>query len=132
MEVEQGRELYFETLDKKGILADVAAAFSKAKVNIEAMCAYGQGGKGYFMMITSDNLKAINALRTLDYKPKENDVLILTLKNETGVAEKIGKKLAEANINIRYSYGSAAKDGKSFILVMSTNKNEEALEALEG
>lgn len=131
MDVKLGRELYFETPDKKGVLADVAAAFAKAKVNIEALCAYGQAGKSYFMMITSDNVRAIDALRTLSYKPKENDILLLTLKNELGVAEKIGRKLADANINIRYTYGSSSKDGKSFVLVMSTNKLDEALEALE-
>ncbi len=131
MNVKEDRELYFETPDKKGVLADIAALFSKAKVNIDALCAYGQGGKAYFMMLTSNNLKAIDALKTLGYKPKENDVLVLTLKNEPGIAEKIGKKLADANINIRYTYGSAAKDGKSFVLIMSTNKMEEALEILE-
>lgn len=131
MDVEQGRELYFETPDKKGMLADIAAAFSKAKVNIEALCAYGQGGKGYFMMLTSDNLKAMDALKTLGYKSKENDVLVLTLKNELGVAERMGKQLSNAGVNIRYAYGSAAKDGKSFVLVMSTNKLEDALAALE-
>ncbi len=131
MEVKLERELYFETPDKKGVLADVAAAFAKNRVNIEALCAYGQAGKAYFMMLTSDNLKAMDVLKTLGYKGKEDDVLVLTLKNKPGVAEKIGKRLADANVNIRYAYGSAIRDGKSFVLVMSTNKNEEALEALE-
>jgi hypothetical protein len=130
MEAKLGRELYFETPDKKGVLADICVAFANANINIEAMCAYGQGGKGYFMMLTSDNIKAIEVLKTLGYKAKENDVLVLTLKNKVGVAAKIGKRLADANINIRYTYGSASQDGKSFVLVMSTNKIDEALEAL--
>lgn len=130
IDAKPAREIYVETPDKKGVLFEMSAAFADAGVNIDALCAYSQKGKGYFMMVTSNNIKAINTLRALGYKPKEDDVVLLTLENKSGVAAKVGKRLADANTNIRYTYGSASKDGKTFLLVMSTNKIDETIDAL--
>lgn len=124
------RELYFTAPDKKGTFAQVCGALANAGVNIIAMCAYGQGGVGYFMMVTSDNLKAIDALKELGLKPKENDALLVELNDKPGAAAKVGKKIADAGINIRYAYGSTPKKGGPALMVISCNKPEEAIEAL--
>ena len=59
------KEISFTTPNKVGLLSEVTTAITKAKVNINAICAYGMGNTAYFMLITVSNAKAKKALITL-------------------------------------------------------------------
>jgi len=90
-----------------GLLADIAEALRKAGVNITAFSAYERDGEAKFLMVTSDNAKATEALGRLNAKVREKSVVAVDMPNKPGALEEITKKIAEAGINIEYSYGTA-------------------------
>jgi hypothetical protein len=51
-------QLSFMLPDKIGLLSEVTAFITAAKINIEAICAYSMGEEGFFMIITDNNTKA--------------------------------------------------------------------------
>ena len=62
---EMRKQLEFMTPDTPGVLGKVCESCRDAGANIDAICAYGMEGKATFMMCTSDNVKAMEALKKL-------------------------------------------------------------------
>lgn len=125
-----GRELVVKTPDEVGMLGKVSAAISKSGVNVMAICAYGMEGKAYFMLLTSDNTKAAEALNPLNFSIQEHDVVMVDLENKVGALEEVSKKLASLGINLEYIYGTTSLGGGGCFLVLSSDNNDELIRAL--
>lgn len=121
--------LSFSLPNRIGLLADVAEAAAKAKVNIEAICAY-ERGYGFFMMVADDTAKAKKVLSRMGAEVYVQDVILLQLPNRVGQLEKISKKISEAGINIIFIYGSPGK-GKTGTLVLHTSNDKKTMNLLE-
>src|SRR5574342_278319 len=93
--------------DRKGLMAEVAGALASAKVNIQAMCAYGMDNKAHFIMLTDSNAKAKKALSKLDGEVTEEEVVLVEMPDKPGELKKVADRLAAADINIWYVYGTA-------------------------
>jgi hypothetical protein len=128
--VKKGTELWVTTTDQVGTAAGFTNAVSAVKANILAMSSYGQGNKGYFKMVTSDNPKAARAVKTLGYNVKAKDVLLVEVPNKPGTFQPLAQKIARAGININYSYWTAL--GAKSLVVLSTDNNARAMTALRG
>ncbi len=127
--VSSGKELVFQTADEVGMLAKVSKALAAAGVNILAVAAYTQEGKGHFMVVTSDNAKTAESLKSQGTDSAEKDVILLELENKVGALSEISGKLAAAGVNISYLYASAGESPASLI-VLGTSDNAKAMEAL--
>ncbi|HTZ17950.1 MAG TPA: hypothetical protein VMB78_05870 [Dissulfurispiraceae bacterium] len=125
----KARQLSIEIPNSVGLLAAVGTALSKAKVNIEALCAYEMAGTAYFMLITDDPAKGKKALATLGGKTVVDDVITIEIPNKTGAIEKVAGKIAEAGIDIVYIYGTAGKC-RTPLCVIKTVDDRKALKAL--
>jgi hypothetical protein len=125
----KSKQLTFSLPNKIGLLSDVAEAIAKAKVNIEAICAY-ERGYGFFMMVVDDAAKAKKVLTKMGAKVHVEDVILLQLPNRVGQLEKVSKKLSEAGINIIFIYGSPGK-GKAGTLVLHTANDRKTMKLLE-
>jgi hypothetical protein len=121
--------LIVETPDKVGMMAKVCSAISDAGINIKAMSASVKVRKGHFMLLTEDNSKAKEALKSAGFKVKEEEAVAVELENEVGAAQKMAKKLADAKVNLKYCYGSTG-NGTMALLVFNSNNNEKAIRAL--
>ena len=121
--------LIVETPDEVGMMAKVCSAISDAGVNIRAISAYVKEGKGYFMLLTDDNSKAEEALKSSGFTPSQEEAVAVELENEVGAAKKLAKKLADAKINLRYCYGSTG-NGTMALLVFNSSDNEKAIRTL--
>lgn len=108
---------------RTGLLADVAGAIAAAGVNIEAISAYERDGDGKFLMVTSDNAVAQGALARLDAAVTESSVVVLEMSDEPGALKDAARKIADADVNIQYVYGTARQGGA--ILVLQTSDNEK-------
>ena len=64
--VQVRNEVLFKAPTRVGLLADVTEALNGAGVNIIAIGAYDKGDNGEFLMITSNNKLAYEALAKLD------------------------------------------------------------------
>lgn len=126
---EKSKQLSFEMSNKVGLLSEVTGAVTNANVNITAVCAYGMGKKAYFMLLTENNAKAKKALGSLKAKVEEEDVVTVELPNKIGEIQKIAEKIAEADIDIIYMYGTAST-GKSSICVLKTANDNKAMRAI--
>jgi len=121
--------LIVETPDEVGMMAKVCSAISDAGVNIKALCAYSQEGKGHFMLLTEDSSKAEQALKSAGFTASQEEAVVVELENEVGAAKRMAKKLANAEVNLKYCYGSTG-NGTMSLLVFNSNDNEKAIRTL--
>jgi hypothetical protein len=122
-------ELYVTTPNEPGIMGRVLGTLANAGVNLKTLCAYSEGNKGVFLLITSDNKKAERSLKALKYEVKIREVVVVKIDDRIGAGAEIGALLGNAAIDIEYCYGTSAGTGKA-VLVINTNKNKKAIETL--
>ena len=123
------KQLSFTMPNRAGLLSEVSAAVSGAKVNINALCAYEMGDNATFMLTTDGNARARRALAKLGVEAKEEDVDVVEMPNKMGESQKVGKKIADAGINIVYVYGTTGA-GKSATCVFLTSDNAKAVKVI--
>ena len=123
------KQLFFSLPNNVGLLMEITEALAKAKINVEAICAYAwEELNASFMMVTDNNTKAKKVLSRMGAKVELEDVIALEVPNKVGELHKATKKIAFAGIDIYYLYGSPAK-GK-MTLILKTENDKKALKAL--
>ena len=122
------KQLSFTLPDKIGLLSEVTAFITAAKINIEAICAYGMGDEGYFMIITDNNAKAKKVIANMGAEVKTEDVIAVEVPNKMGQLQQVAKKISDAGIDISYIYGSPVK--QKMTLIFKTTDDKKALKAL--
>jgi hypothetical protein len=100
------KEISFSMADRVGLLAEVTTVLAKAKVNINALCAYGMEGNASFMLTTSSNAKTKKALVPLGVAIEEKDVVQVEMVNKPGELRKVAQRIADAGIDIEYVYAT--------------------------
>jgi len=123
-EVKKGIELLVTTPNEVGTLGKLSATVAQAGIDFITMSAWGEGNQGYFKMLTSDNLKATQQLKSLGYQVDQKEVLLVEVDNKPGALAGLAKKIADAGINIDYCYGAGESD--KVLLVFATQNNEKA------
>ena len=122
------KQLSFTLPDRIGLLSEVTAFITAAKINIEAICAYGMGDEGYFMIITDNNIKAKEVISQMGVEVKAEDVIAVEVPNKLGQLQQVAKKISDAGIDISYVYGSPVKQKMTLIIKTANDKN--AIKAL--
>jgi hypothetical protein len=125
----KAKQLSIEIPNRVGLLAAVGTALSKAKVNIEALCAYEMAGTAYFMLTIAEPAKGKKALATLGGKITVDDVITVEIPNKTGAIEKVARKIADVGIDVVYIYGTAG-GCRNPLCVIKTADDKKALKAL--
>ncbi len=125
----KSKQLSIEMPNRVGLLAAVGTTLSKAKVNIEALCAYEMAGTAYFMLIITEPAKGKKALATLGGNITLDDVITVEIPNKRGAIEKVAGKIAEVGIDIVYIYGTAG-NCRNPLCVIKTTDDKKALKAL--
>ena len=118
------KELQFSTPNKVGVLSKVTGALKKARVNILHMWACGEGSRGFFGIVTSNNARAKKALKGLGFSSKEKEILVSTLPNRMGAFAKVADKLAKAKVNV--TCVSATSAGNRVAVLLGTRNNKKA------
>ena len=124
------KELLVRTDNKVGMMEAVTDAIAKAGANITALNAFGVDKKAIFRVMTSDNAKAIEAIRAKNFEVSERDVVSVTLENKPGAASDMAGKLKDAGIDITYIYGSTCNCDCGCTIIFNCNDNKKAVEAL--
>lgn len=127
--VKEETELDVTTPNEPGILGRVLGTMANAGVNLKALCAYSEGDRGRFLLITSDNKKATTALKSLGYDVKVNKVITCEIGDRIGAGAEIGALLGNAAIDVEYCYGTSSGLGRA-LLVFKTNDNKKALKTI--
>ena len=117
-----------EVADEDGKLAELADALAAAGVNIRAMAAWDEGGRGYIMMVPDDCDKACQAIKGIVDKCECGDAVCVSLPNEAGALGKVSHTLSDAGIAIQSVYASAV--GPEALVVLNTSDNAKAAELI--
>ncbi len=120
----KAKQLQFSTPNRPGVLASVTDALKKARINIVDICAWGEGSKACFGLITTRNAAAKKALKKLGFSASEKEVLLLNLKNSVGSLSRVARKLAKAKVNITCLDATTA--GKRATVLINTSNNKKA------
>ena len=87
-------EVMFKAPTRVGLLADVTSALDAAGVNVLAIGAYDKGDMGEFLMITSNNKLAYEALAPLGGEMDMRSVVVAEVPNVPGELAAIARVLA--------------------------------------
>jgi hypothetical protein len=120
------KQIEVEVADKVGKLAEVTDKLKGAGVNILALLAWVEGGRGKLMMVTSDNDKACQAVTGIVEKCQMGEVVCLTTPNTPGALDPIARKLADAGINIQCIYATAGQAQQATIVLATTDNAKAA------
>ena len=130
-DIRKVQQLTVTTADKPGMLAEVASVVAEQKVNIEAICAYGQKGKAIFYLVTSDNAKAKQALLAKGWQVKEEEVVMLDLENKPGALANVAAKLKAQNVNLKFCYGTTCTATCPARFILKADNNDAAIGAIK-
>src|SRR4030042_828247 len=122
------KQLSFSLPNRIGLLSELSSFLTAAKINIEAICAYGMGEEGYFMIVTDNNTKAKKVISQMGAEVKVEEVIAAEVPNKVGQLREVAKKISDAGVDIHYVYGSPVK-GK-MTLIFKTADDKKALKAL--
>lgn len=123
------KQLTFVVPNRVGLLSELTTFLANGKINIEALCAYGRGPEGIFMIVTDNNAKAKKILTQMGAEVKTEEVIAVELPNRPGQLQKVAKKVSEADVDIQYVYVSPAKGRMT--VVFKTADDKKILRALK-
>jgi hypothetical protein len=87
--------------DRPGTLAKALGCVSSAGINIDGYSEMN----GIVHVLTTELAKARECLKQSGFREvQEQDVVVVPVENEPGAAARIFQRIAEAHINVRYSY----------------------------
>lgn len=115
--------------NRPGTLAALCRALREGGVNIEAICVADDQNCCWVNMLCEPSDVAQGVLSAASYNYFAETVLTMRAHNQPGELERIANRLAEADINIEYVYGSGATVG-TFTLVLGVADRERAAELL--
>ena len=123
------KQLTFVVPNRVGLLSEVTTFLANGKINIEALCAYGRGEEGVFMIVTDNNAKAKKILTQMGAEVKVEEVIAVEMANKPGQLQQVARKASGADVDINYVYVSPAK-GKMTV-VFKTADDRKILKALK-
>jgi hypothetical protein len=125
-------EVLFKAPTRVGLLADVTRALDDAGVNILAIGAYDKGDMGEFLMITSNNKLAYDALGALGGEMDMQSVIVADVPNEPGELAKIARVLADNGINVSQIFATTIDGAPRAMIVLTASCEIDVLGLLEG
>jgi hypothetical protein len=125
----KAQELNLVVEDKQGLLARVTAPIAEARINVQAVSAYRDGGKACFRFLTEDNARAKASLQKAGFAATEREVLVVETTNEAGTLFRAAQQLAQAGVDLNYCYSTAGTTGNTWI-VFSTETIERAMNVI--
>lgn len=118
--------------NKPGAFARICSAFSKEGVNMLAIMVEDLVDAAVIRMVVDNAGKAKDLIEDHGGVSLENDILAVEMPNKPGQLVQVAEKLAEANINIDYAYGSSPpSDGEQVTIYVRVDDPQKASDVLK-
>ena len=115
-----------------GKLSEISDLMGSQGLNIRAILLDEHGeSTGILRFIVEDPEKASNLLNSKNYNYTIDEVLAVVVPDHPGGLGAVIKPLREQKVNIRYMYPAIGRYGVNAILVLGTDKQEEAIRVLK-
>ena len=131
LSVETATQLAVFLANRPGALARVCEELAKVGINIYALATSDTVDHTVVRMVVSDPTKALMLLGEAGVLALEADVLTVETANEPGVLARIAERLAEARVNIEYTYLAATRAANKGMIILRPSEVEKAKRALE-
>ncbi|MFA4874087.1 MAG: hypothetical protein WC956_02545 [bacterium] len=123
-------ELLVVTQNELGMMARLTTPLSKNNINIECFTAYEWGHEAAFRIVTDNNRKARDILRSEGFNVQENPVALWYTTNEPGRITKAAMALANAHINTFCSYSTGVPNSDATVIAFDTSDTKKTIEVL--
>ena len=124
----RAKQLTIWVSDQPGRLGEIGAALGAKKVNIRALMATTEGGRGAVRLVVDKTAAAKKICSSMGWEASEEEVLSVTLTDNPGTLGKVSKKLGAAGVNIQYVYAGPG-GGKRANVYMGVSDLKAALKA---
>ena len=116
--------------NKEGRASTCCRVLKDAQVNLLALSIADTKDFGILRLLTSDNQKALSALKSAGFLCSEVELVGLEVPDKAGALSDLLISLGENNVNVEYMYSYAEMDGHAKI-VFKTTAVEKAIEVLK-
>lgn len=115
--------------NKEGRASACCKVLKEAGVNLYALSIADTKEFGILRMITEDNKKALNALKSAGYLSSEVELVGLEVPDKAGALAELLIALGDNGVNVEYMYSYAGVDGHAKI-AFKTSTPEKAVSVL--
>lgn len=123
-------ELLVVTHNDVGANANITVPLAKNNINLECFTAYEWGAESAFRMVTDNNKKAADVLRSQGYSVQESPIALWYTHNEPGSFTKAATALANAHINTYCSYSTTVPGSDTTIIAFNTDDTNRTIDVL--
>ena len=120
------RQLSIFVENEPGSLRNVTERLTEAHVNIRAIATFDTPEFGILRLVVDDPDRAKSYLTERGFVVRIHEVIGVELEDEKGNLNRMLDILAGSEININYIYSFVIRQGKSPIMVFSTDDFEKA------
>jgi hypothetical protein len=118
-------------VNKPGVLAGVAGALARAKVNLMALTLSDSGEHGVLRIVCDNPEAARKVLGQAHDRWTETEVLVMDLDNKPGAFARLAQELADEHINISYAYCTGGAPKGKVTAVFKVADLKKAVKVLE-
>ena len=113
-------QLLIQAEHKPGTLATLCSELASKAVNITAiMAAHDQPGG--IRLVATPLATAKKVLEKMQLPYREEDAIALRITDRPGALGKVTRKLADADVNVLYAYGSIVKGEQRALIVLGVS-----------
>ncbi len=131
LSIEAATQLAVFLANRPGALARVCEALGNAGVNIHALATSDTVDHTVVRMVVSDPTKALMLLGEAGVLALETEVLTIETASQPGVLAKIAERLANAEVNIEYTYLAASPGAEKGLIILRPSDVEKARRVLQ-
>ena len=117
--------------NRAGRLLSLSKALSDAKIDLVSLNIADTSDFGNVRMITSDNQKAIDALKSAGFVVKENELIGIEVDDVPGGLTRVLEGLAGSDIDIEYLYSYAKSNSSKATILVKTADLDKANKILK-
>jgi len=131
LSLETATQLALFLANRPGALARVCEALANAGINIQALATSDTVDHTVVRMVVSNPTKALMLLGEAGVLALETEVLTIETASEPGVLARIAERLAEAHVNIEYTYLAGSRESQKGLIVLRPSDVEKAMRVLQ-
>src|SRR6266508_2626606 len=131
LSIETATQLAVFLANRPGALARVCEALAKADINIHALATSDTVDHTVVRMVVSDPTRALMLLGEAGVLALETEVLMIETASEPGVLAKIAERLANAEVNIEYTYLAGSPGAEKGLIILRPSDIEKARRILQ-
>ena len=116
--------------NQPGSMMNVTSVLTEEHVNIRAISTFDSPEFGIMRLVVDDPVRAKESLTKRGFVTRVTEVIGAELRDEKGNLNQMLKILADGQINVNYIYSFVIREGKSPVMVFSTDNYEKVEEVL--